>query len=242
MSDGTEGSTTRQERDGGPAITLQQPSLTHTPATICGPALHGTAHAPGEYDMRPAAVPVGEIAGGSTAPAHVVLAFDDSQAERRLVGKPVWFEFAQDGAGNVALGQITSVGAADGGSAAAGVRMQCGTMAVGSVFVRSGASYAPNVLGTLPAAGTPVFEADDEMVKEIVDRRKDTTYVGRFYGANAKFPVSLPPFAASGAGPYNIGVYGARGSGKSSLARTLIAAFAGSPASSVLNTSVPQEY
>ncbi len=72
------------------------------------------------------------------------------------------------------------------------------------------------------------------LIGEIVGERKDVSYIGRFYMSSAAFPVSLPPFAASGAGPYNIGIYGARGSGKMALARTLIAAFAKSPASSIL--------
>ena len=176
---------------------------------------------------------MGTIHAESTAPAHVVLAIDDSHAKRRIIGKPVWFEFEQDGVDNMALGQITSVGASCYGDSTSGGRVRCGIMVIGSVFTKSGPSYVPSTLGTMPAAGTPVFEADNALIEGIVGGRTDASYVGRFYGADALFPVSLPPFAASGAGPYNIGIYGARGSGKSALARMLIAAFAKSPASSV---------
>ena len=176
---------------------------------------------------------VGTIGAGSAAPTRVVLDFDGPQAEKRLVGKPVWFDFLQDGMENVAFGQITAVGAAGGGEAATGARMRRGAMAIGGAFARSGPAYVPSALGTIPAAGTPVFEADDTLIGKIVGE-EGVSYIGRFYMSGAAFPVSLPPFAASGAGPYNIGIYGARGSGKMSLARTLIAAFARSPASSIL--------
>ena len=163
----------------------------------------------------------------------MVLVFDDSQAKRRLIGRPVWFKFEQDGVDVVTFGQIASVEAACDSGATAGARARCGTMAIGGAFATSGTTCEPSALETMPAAGTPVFEVDDALVKEIAGAGMDAAYVGRFYGADAEFPVSLPPFAVSDVGPYNIGIYGARGSGKSSLARALIAAFAKSPASSV---------
>ena len=212
----------------------QQPATVHGPIPKHSPPPRGDLRNPdGQGNRLPAAV-VGTIGAGSAAPTRVVLDFDGPQAEKRLVGKPVWFDFVQDGVENVAFGQITAVGAAGGGESTTGARMRRGAMAIGGAFARSGPAYVPSALGTIPAAGTPVFEADDMLIGEIVGEREDMSYIGKFYMSGAAFPVSLPPFAASGAGPYNIGIYGARGSGKMALARTLIAAFAKSPASSIL--------
>ena len=192
---------------------------------------HSPHHTTRERNQEPVAV--GTIDVESTAPARVVLSFDDLQAKKRLVGKPVWFEFTQDETDSVVLGQITSVRAVCGGDVTVSSRTHCGTMVIGSVFSKSGPTYMQSALVSIPAAGTPVFELDNKLISGIVGGRTDTSYVGRFYGSDASFPVSLPPFVASGAGPYNIGIYGARGSGKTALIRTLIASLARSPASSV---------
>ena len=211
----------------------QQPAA-HAPVAVHDQPPRVTPHSQGKVLGQQSAVAVGTIGVGSAAPSSVLLNFDGPQAKRRLVAKPVWFKFEQDGVENVAFGQITSVGAACTGDATAGACTRRGAMTIGGAFARSGPAYVPSALGTIPAAGTPVFEADNTLIGRIVGEREDVSYIGRFYESSAAFPVSLPPFAASGAGPYNIGIYGARGSGKMALARTLIVAFARSPASSIL--------
>lgn len=234
MSAGSTGyGTAKPEHGDAETPTPQQPTVAHGPEPMQNPPPRDIASAQGEHNDHQPTSTVGTIGADSTAPARVVLTFDGSQAGRRLIGRPVWFEFTQDGTDNVVFGQITSVGAACSGDTATGVRARCGTMAIGGAFARSGHVYKPSALGTMPPAGTPVFEAGDVLIEQIAGGHADASYIGRFYGADAAFPASLPPFAASGAGPYNIGIYGARGSGKSSLARALIAAFARSPASSV---------
>lgn len=220
------------ECSNGTVLPPQHSPVAQLPIQTQGSPPHGGLHARLERDSCQIDDAVGTIGAGSTAPTHVVLVFDVSQAKRRLIGKPVWFKFVQDGADNIVVGQIMSVSIV-GSDDAVSARIHDGTVTVGGVFVMSSSAYRPSTLGTLPTAGTPVFEADDTLIREIVGERTDTSYIGSFYGANTAFPVSLPPFAVSDVGPYNIGVYGARGSGKSSLARALIAAFAKSPASSV---------
>ena len=223
------------------AAAAAAPSGMHGAMLGRGPPAEGGAFAPqsGHAGSAAPAGAVGVIGAGSAAPARVVIDFDASQGSRRLVGMPVWFEFEQDGAGHVAFGHVASVraGAAPGGAGeGAGGHAQSGTMTVGAVFPRSGYARGPLVLGTLPAAGAVVREADDALVRGIVGERADASYIGRFYGAAAGFPARLPPFGASGppgVGPYSIGVYGARGSGKSALARGLIAAFSRSPGASI---------
>lgn len=223
------------------AAAAAAPSGMHGAMLGRGPPAEGGAFAPqsGHAGSAAPAGAVGVIGAGSAAPARVVIDFDASQSSRRLVGMPVWFEFEQDGAGHVAFGHVASVraGAAPGGAGeGAGGHAQSGTMTVGAVFPRSGYARGPLVLGTLPAAGAVVREADDALVRGIVGERADVSYIGRFYGAAAGFPARLPPFGASGppgVGPYSIGVYGARGSGKSALARGLIAAFSRSPGASI---------
>lgn len=221
------------EQDDAVVPVPQQSTTAHAPMPAHDQTQYSPPRVQGEHGERLPAVAVGAIGIESSAPACVALAFDDSQAKRRLIGKPVWFKFAQDEADIVVFGQITAVGSMCSGSATDS-RARCGTMSIGGAFATTGTTCEPSALGTMPAVGTPVFEADDALVKGIAGAGEDTTYVGRFYGADAVFPVSLPPFAASGAGPYNIGIYGARGSGKMPLARELIAAFARDPASSVI--------
>lgn len=228
-----ESGTAKPEQSDAVVPTPQQHAATHIPMQTHDLSPRGAPRDPGEHSNRPLAAAVGTIDAGSAAPSSMMLVFDGPQAKKRLVGKAVWFEFEQDGVDNVVFGQITSIGAA-GGDAATGAYMCRGAMAIGVTFAKSSPAYVPSTFGTMPAAGTPVFEADDALIGEIIGGQEDASHIGKFYGSNAVFPVSLPPFAASGTSPYNIGIYGARGSGKMALARTLIAAFAKSPASSIL--------
>lgn len=194
---------------------------------------------------------VGAVGAGSAAPARVVLDISAAQASGRLIGKPVWFEFVQDSISHVAFGQITSVCAM--AAPASGPHMRgagagadehvapCphrgATMTIGAVLAKDGQGFRASFLGTLPATGTPVYEVSDALACRIVEPSPCVSYVGRFYGATARFPVLLPPLAAPGRPgdwPYKTGIYGAVGSGKAELARTLIGSLAESPGMSIL--------
>ena len=193
---------------------------------------------------------VGAVGAGSAAPAHVVLDISAAQASSRLIGKPVWFEFVQDSIPHVAFGQITSVyamaapasgshmrGAGAGAGEPAAPCPHRGAVTIGAVLAKDGPGFRASFLGTLPATGTPVYEASDALACRIAERSPCVSYVGRFYGAAARFPVSLPPLAAPdrpGYWPYKMGIYGAKGSGKAALARTLIGGLAESPGMSIL--------
>lgn len=179
-----------------------------------------------------------------------MLDINAAQASSRLIGKPVWFEFVQDSIPHVAFGQITSVyataapasgshmrGAGAGADEPAAPCPHRGAVTIGTVLAKDGPGFSASFLGTLPATGTPVYEASDALACRIAESSPCVSYVGRFYGAAARFPVSLPPLAAPdrpGYWPYKMGIYGARGSGKAALARTLIGGLAESPGMSIL--------
>lgn len=176
-------------------------------------------------------------------------------ARKKLIGELAWFEFEQDGAPHRTLGQITEVVLSNTMLELPPMRSLArqrgqinpvsgnqdthrGIMSIGATFADRGTHHEQAVMGTVPPTGTYVGRADDGVLDALLSRLRDKLfYLGRFYESKTRLPMWFPHFGSpdeGGAGEaYHIGVYGKTGSGKSTMAKMLLAAYARHPQMSV---------
>jgi hypothetical protein len=169
---------------------------------------------------------------------------------KKLVGELALFKFVQDGKPHYALGQITEVqlrniwledptmrslarqrGQVNPVSGQQDTHL--GNMTVSAVFSDEGNRFEPSILGTVPATGTHIHLATDEILDKLLERYKDEIfYLGHVYGSTPKLPLWFKHFGTGphGAGEaYHIGIFGKTGSGKSVLAKMILLAYARYP-------------
>ena len=191
------------------------------------------------------------IIGSPSSTAEVCLEIMGHSVNRKLVGELVLFNYLQDGAPQYALGQINEVrmnnvwhesptirslarrrGEVDHISAVQDTHQ--GKMLVSAVFSETerdtGVMYDPSFLGTVPATGTAVCLADDDILSTLLHPyRNQLFYLGNVYGSKPKMPLWFKHFDSGpdGAGEaYHLGVFGKTGAGKSVLAKMLMLAYA----------------
>ena len=171
-----------------------------------------------------------------------------SAADTRLVGSLVEFDLMQDGRQVCATGQITSLEMRNkfhendvfkniiknkGRIPHLSGREDVRTAAIspGAVFGHDGDNWGHEVLGTVPAAGTPVRKLSQKKLDELVAMQaSDLAYLGKAYGDDS---VSLPMYlkhfgnpATGGQGEaYHTMVVGKTGSGKSTIEKMMLAVF-----------------
>lgn len=166
---------------------------------------------------------------------------------KKLVGELAFFRFFQDGKPHYALGQITEVqlrniwledptmrslarqrGQVNPVSGQQDTHL--GNMTVSAVFSDNGNRFEPSILGTVPATGTFIYLATDDILDRLLEQyRKEIFYLGHVYGSKPKLPLWFKHFGtgAHGAGEaYHIGIFGKTGSGKSVLAKMILLAYA----------------
>lgn len=169
---------------------------------------------------------------------------------KKLVGELALFRFSQDGKPHYALGQITEVqlrniwledptmrslarqrGQVNPVSGQQDTHL--GSMTVSAVFSDEGGRFEPSILGTVPATGTFIHLATDEILDKLLERyRGEIFYLGHVYGSTPKLPLWFKHFGTGphGAGEaYHIGIFGKTGSGKSVLAKMILLAYARYP-------------
>jgi len=166
---------------------------------------------------------------------------------KKLVGELALFKFSQDGRPHYALGQITEVqlrniwledptmrslarqrGQVNPVSGQQDTHL--GDMTVSAVFSDGGNRFEPSILGTVPATGTFIHLATDQILDRLLERYSDEIfYLGHVYGSTPKLPLWFKHFGTGphGAGEaYHIGIFGKTGSGKSVLAKMILLAYA----------------
>jgi hypothetical protein len=169
---------------------------------------------------------------------------------KKLVGELALFRFSQDGKPHYALGQITEVqlrniwledptmrslarqrGEVNPVSGQQDTHL--GNMTVSAVFSDEGNRFEPSILGTVPATGTSIHLATDQILDRLLEKYKDEIfYLGHVYGSTPKLPLWFKHFGTGlhGAGEaYHIGIFGKTGSGKSVLAKMILLAYARYP-------------
>lgn len=170
--------------------------------------------------------------------------------EKKLVGELAFFRFYQDGKPHYALGQIAEVqlrnvwledptmrslarqrGRVNPVSGQQDTHLA--NMMVSAVFCDNGNRFEPSILGTVPATGTTIYLATDQILERLLENYKNEIfYLGHVYGSTPKLPLWFKHFGTgpNGAGEaYHIGIFGKTGSGKSVLAKMLLLAYARYP-------------
>lgn len=200
------------------------------------------------------AIVVARVSSPSTN-TELALDIDGSSENRRLVGALVGLTWKQSrGASDEArnfttavLGQITSIGMRNRwhedqtfknivktrGELPAITKLQdtrTATMKVGGCFVKLGHKlYTHGDLGSVPETGVEVKLVRDEFLSEVLDSCKDDLfYLGKDYGGNINFPMWFKHFGTGKHGvgeAYHTGIFGKTGSGKTGLAKMLLAAY-----------------
>jgi hypothetical protein len=103
-------------------------------------------------------------------------------------------------------------------------------MTTSAVFSDNGKTFEPSILGTVPATGTFIHLATDQILDRLLERYRDEIfYLGHVYGSTPKLPLWFKHFGTGphGAGEaYHLGIFGKTGSGKSVLAKMTLLAYA----------------
>lgn len=195
------------------------------------------------------------VIGSPSSTARLSIDILAPAATRKLVGELAVFGYSQDGRPHYALGQITSVtlrnvwhedptmrslirqrGPVDPVSGRQDTHL--GEMAVSAVFMKDGNGYRPSFLGTVPATGTRVCLARDELLDTLLAPYRDQLfYLGTVFGSTPRLPMWFKHFdrGPDGAGEaYHIGIFGKTGSGKSVLAKMILLAYARHPEMALL--------
>jgi len=188
--------------------------------------------------------------GSPSSTSELSLDILGTAVTKKLVGELALFRFSQDGNLHYALGQITEVqlrniwledptmrslarqrGQVNPVSGQQDTHL--GEMTVSAVFSEAGSGFEPSVLGTVPATGTFIRLATDQILDSLLERYRDEIfYLGHVYGSTPKLPFWFKHFGIGphGAGEaYHIGIFGKTGSGKSVLAKMILLAYARYP-------------
>lgn len=188
--------------------------------------------------------------GSPSSTSELSLDILGTAVTKKLVGELALFRFSQDGNPHYALGQITEVqlrniwledptmrslarqrGQVNPVSGQQDTHL--GEMTVSAVFSDVSNRFEPSILGTVPATGTYIHLATDQILDRLLERYQDEIfYLGYVYGSTPKLPLWFKHFGTGphGAGEaYHIGIFGKTGSGKSVLAKMILLAYARYP-------------
>jgi len=188
--------------------------------------------------------------GSPSSTSELSLDILGTAVTKKLVGELALFSFVQDGLPHYALGQITEIQLRNIWLEDATIRSlarqrgrvspvseqqdtHLGQMGVSAVFSEDTGDYEPSMLGTVPATGTTIHLASDDILTNLLHRySREIFYLGHVYGSTPRLPLWFKHFGigSHGAGEaYHIGVFGKTGSGKSVLAKMLLLAYARYP-------------
>jgi len=188
---------------------------------------------------------IGMIGSPSTT-TELTLDILQSAVNKKLIGELATFKFMQDGKDHYAIGQITEVELRNvwlEGASLRSIARQKGTvnpvseqqdthigqMTVSAVFSQESEGFEQSMLGTVPATGTYIKIASDELLQKLLEKQqKQLFYLGNVYGSTPLLPMTFRHFGRgeNGAGEaYHIGVFGKTGSGKSTLTKMILSAY-----------------
>ena len=185
--------------------------------------------------------------GSPSSTSELSLDILGTAVTKKLVGELALFRFSQDGKPHYALGQITEVqlrniwledptmrslarqrGQVNPVSGQQDTHL--GEMTVSAVFSEGGNRFEASILGTVPATGTFIQLATDQILDRLLERYRDEIfYLGHVYGSTPKLHLWFKHFGTGphGAGEaYHIGIFAKTGSGKSVLAKMILLAYA----------------
>jgi hypothetical protein len=194
------------------------------------------------------------VIGSPSSTSELTLDILGVATNKKLVGELSLFRFLQDDRNHFALGQITEVelhniwmqdatmrslirqrGRVDPVSERQDTHI--GKMSLSAVFKEGISGFEPSILGTVPATGTPIHLANDDILDKLLEQyRREIFYLGYVYGSTPKLPLWFKHFDSGPAGAgeaYHLGIFGKTGSGKSVLAKMIMLAYARHAAMSI---------
>ena len=170
-----------------------------------------------------------------------------SASNKGLVGSLCVFKYDQDSLNHYGLGQITEVQMQNiwlQDSTMKGLVRQRGRvdpiterqdthnakMMVSAVFSKDTDKVEQSMLRTVPPTGTSIKLIEEAFLNTLLNEfSEELFYLGNAYGTNIPLPMWLKHFGKGPAGAgeaYHIGVFGKTGSGKSVVAKMLLAGYA----------------
>ena len=195
------------------------------------------------------------VIGSPSSTSELAIDILETAVGKNLVGKFCVLRYAQDDKDNYALGQITEVSLRNLMSEDPTIRglirqkgkvdpvterqdTHSAKMITSAVFSRSGGSFEPSRMGTVPATGTSLSLLDDGTMRGFVKEYQDQIFhIGKAYGSDMLFPMWFKHFAKGNGGAneaYHVGVFGKTGSGKSWLSKMVMAGYAAHPSMSII--------
>ncbi len=215
-----------------------------------------------QADQPSRAIPVAVVGSPSTN-TELTLDILDSSTSARLVGALVGLTWRQseppqseEPSLTAVLGQITSVEMRNRWhedqtfkniiksnsklpSITPAQDTRTAVMKIGGCFVRNpDGSYSHGDIGSVPSTGTDVNLVQQHFLDSVLDFCKDDLFkLGRAYGSPVAFPMWFKHFGSGvhGVGEaYHLGIFGKTGSGKTGLAKMLLAAYARHPSMGIL--------
>ena len=216
----------------------------------------------GAPENRSRAIPVAVVGSPSTN-TELTLDILDSSIDAKLVGALVGFTWRQtdpvpgdDVPQTAVLGQITSLEMRNRWhedqtfkniiksnqklpSITPAQDTRTALMKVGGCFVKQAdGSYSHSDLGSVPSTGEVVNLVQQHFLDSVLEFCKDDLFqLGRAYGNDVAFPMWFKHFGSGKHGvgeAYHFGIFGKTGSGKTGLAKMLIAAYARHPNMGIL--------
>ncbi len=213
-------------------------------------------------DNRPQPIPVAVVGSPSTN-TELTLDILDSRVNSKLVGSLVGFTWRQTEPSQTGeppltavLGQITSMEMRNRWhedqtfkniiksshvlpSITPAQDTRTAVMKIGGCFVQNAdGSYSHGDIGSVPSTGTPVNIVRQQFLDSVLEFCKDDVFkLGHAYGNDVAFPMWFKHFGSGKHGvgeAYHIGVFGKTGSGKTGLAKMLLAAYARHPTLGIL--------
>lgn len=188
---------------------------------------------------------IGSIGSPSTT-SHLTLDIFGTAVQKSLVGSMSIFKFMQSGSVHYGLGQITEISMRNSLAEEQTMRgltrtlgeipqitgeqdTHTGDMLTSAVFMQNSKGTQPSGIGTVPATGTKIRLISQEIVDGIFEPfRDDISYIGKIMGTNVLLPSWFKHFGEGSGGlgdTRHIGIFGKTGSGKSYLAKMILASY-----------------
>lgn len=195
------------------------------------------------------------VVGSPSTNTELTLDLLQEATEERLVGALSAFKAVQNGSAITSVGQIVGIELKNRWHEDSVFRnlikrtgeippitnrqdTRTADLVVGATFRQSQNGYDPEVLGMVPPTGTRVFRVDQSLLDNLLEvYQSEIVYLGRAYANDVRFPMWFKHFGSGdgGAGEaYHLGVFGKTGSGKSGLAKMILAAYSKHPQMGVL--------
>jgi hypothetical protein len=203
------------------------------------------------------------VIGSPSSNTSISVDVTEEAYQKSLVGNFCVLEFVQDGNPTYPIGQIVSIklqnpylerhsvrkiisvrGEASPLTERHDVRLI--ELIVGSCFRLKKERVIPSIMGSVPPTGTNIYLINQEIIDELTKQnRKEINFIGHMYNTGINLPMIFRHFGkgAQGLGEaYHIGIFGKTGSGKSYLARMILAIYAKHPEMSILLIDPQGEY